>query len=297
MRNAMLADLASLEDVAVTCAVAGTSDPRLPPGVHVSCRPRECSPPEYLRQEARRHDLVWVVAPETGGLLSCLRRAVADRQWLGCSSEAIELAASKRATRRCLQAAGVATPGGSDSDDSSSDGGAWVVKPDDGCGACEVRRHGSLAGALADRDERLRRHQQATVERWVYGEPLSITLLCSADRVEVLSLNRQRIQVGQDGRLAFDGVDIGPVPGERRDQLVAIARRICCALPGLAGIVGVDLVWHPARGPVVIEVNPRLTCAYEGLSARLNRNLAGEVVARHLRTWPVISAARAASAA
>jgi tyramine---L-glutamate ligase len=294
MRNAMLADLALLDDVVVTCAVASPPDPPLAAGIRVSCRTRRSSPQHYLRQEALVHDLVWVVAPETGGMLSDLRQVVADRQWLGCSSEAIAIATSKQATLRCLQAAGIATPCGSDnsdgrsdgSSDGSSDGGAWIVKPDDGCGTCDVRRHIGLADALADRDERLRHHQQATVEGWVEGEPLSITLLCSAERFEVLSLNRQRIHVAQDGTLAFDGVDIGRVPAQRQEQLAAMARRLREALPGLAGIVGVDLVWHPLHGPVVIEVNPRVTCAYPGLSAMLGRNVAGEMLAQHGRVHP-----------
>jgi predicted ATP-grasp superfamily ATP-dependent carboligase len=249
-----------------------------------------------------------VVAPESDGLLCELRRAVADRQWLGCSSEAIAIATSKQATLRCLQAAGVATPTTMDISNCSSDrnskhssirsgeNAAWVVKPDDGCGTNDIRRHGTLAAALADRDERRRRRRKATVEGWVDGEALSISLLCRPDGAEVLSLNRQRIDVAHDGTLAFHGVDIGPVPPEQREQLAALADRIRCALPGLAGIVGVDLVWHPLRGPVVIEINPRLTCAYEGLSAMLGRNLAGEVLALHCRAWP-LAVPRTASAA
>lgn len=297
IRNAMLADLALLDDVAVTCAIADPAQGGLPPGVHASCRPRQRAPQDYLRDEALRHDLAWVVAPETGGLLAGLRRVVADRRWLGCSSAAIDVAASKHATLQCLRAAGIATPDGIGGAPSSSDGDAWIVKPDDGCGATEVRRHVGLASALADRDERRRHHQRAIVERWVDGEPLSITLLCSAGRAEVLSLNRQRIQVGPDGRLAFDGVVIGPVPGGRQEALAALANRILGALPGLAGIVGVDLVWHPLRGPVAIEINPRLTCAYVGLSAMLGRNLAGEVLAQHAGAWPMMPfPGRAASA-
>ena len=49
-------------------------------------------------------------------------------------------------------------------------------------------------------------------------------------------------------------------------------------MPGLRGFVGIDLVWHEERGPVVIEVNPRVTCAYVGLSAALGRNLAAELL-------------------
>jgi predicted ATP-grasp superfamily ATP-dependent carboligase len=62
-----------------------------------------------------------------------------------------------------------------------------------------------------------------------------------------------------------------------------LAQKVARALPGLRGFVGVDLVWHPSQGPVAIEVNPRVTSAYVGLSAHLQRSLAAEVLALHTR--------------
>jgi tyramine---L-glutamate ligase len=38
-------------------------------------------------------------------------------------------------------------------------------------------------------------------------------------------------------------------------------------------------VWHERCGPVVIEINPRVTSAYVGLSRALGRNLAADVMA------------------
>ena len=71
-------------------------------------------------------------------------------------------------------------------------------------------------------------------------------------------------------------------PGDARAApLRRIALDVVRALPGLRGFVGIDLVWHATRGPVVIEVNPRVTCAYVGLSAKLVRNLAADILARH----------------
>nr|WP_269902909.1 ATP-grasp domain-containing protein [Xanthobacter dioxanivorans] len=46
------------------------------------------------------------------------------------------------------------------------------------------------------------------------------------------------------------------------------------AFPGLAGIFGIDILLTP-DGPVVVEVNPRLTTAYAGLGPALGRNPAG----------------------
>ena len=59
-----------------------------------------------------------------------------------------------------------------------------------------------------------------------------------------------------------------------------VAQQVAQAIPGLRGFAGIDVVWHAQRGPVVIEVNPRVTCAYVGLSAALRRpQLAAEILA------------------
>ena len=301
MRNAMLADLAMLDDVVVSCAVADAEDAEhLPQGVQPQVHPSPLPAPahrhrplqDFLRQAARTQDLVWVVAPETDGLLEALRGVVAERQWIGCSRRAIRIAGSKKATVMRLRAAGIATPESSCATGTSCDGNprGWVVKPDDGCGSSGVRLHADLARALDDLDERRRRDEQAVCEAWVDGEPLSITLLCGAGATDVLTLNRQQIRIDEPGRLHFDGVRIGIVPSERREALIALAGRIRKALPGLAGIVGVDLVWHPVLGPVVIEVNPRVTCAYEGLSTMIGRNIAAELLALHHRRDPAVDA-------
>ena len=48
---------------------------------------------------------------------------------------------------------------------------------------------------------------------------------------------------------------------------------MCRAIPGLWGYVGVDLVIGD-NGPVVLEVNPRLTTSYIGLSRSIGHNVA-----------------------
>ena len=57
------------------------------------------------------------------------------------------------------------------------------------------------------------------------------------------------------------------------------AHHIAAAIPGLRGFVGVDFVLGVDGRATVLEVNPRLTSAYVGLSARLGRNLAAEILA------------------
>lgn len=158
---------------------------------------------------------------------------------------------------------------------------AWVVKPDDGAGAADVRVHVRRADALADHGARTRLGQRSTLEPWVDGEALSLSLLYAPGRVELLSINRQQIEHSAGGVLNYRGVQVAALP---LTHAWAAALRDCAAgvlraLPGLHSYVGVDVVWNAARGPVVIEVNPRLTCAYVGPSERLGRCLGAEILA------------------
>jgi tyramine---L-glutamate ligase len=104
-----------------------------------------------------------------------------------------------------------------------------------------------------------------------------------------LSVNRQHLRIDAAGALSYEGVEVNVLPlarprgaakgaGPQAAALQMLATRVGQCLPGLRGFVGIDLVWHAQRGPVLIEVNPRVTCAYVGLSQALGRNLAADVI-------------------
>ncbi|HEY8710409.1 MAG TPA: ATP-grasp domain-containing protein, partial [Burkholderiaceae bacterium] len=141
--------------------------------------------------------------------------------------------------------------------------------------------HPNLEAAWEDWSRRSRAGRPMVVEPWVEGQALSLSLMCCAGRCELLSINRQQLAIDEQGLLAFRGVDVNvlPLTDARGATLVALATRVGRSIPGLRGFVGIDLVWHAQRGPVVIEINPRVTSAYVGLSLALGRNLAAEVVA------------------
>ncbi|MBN8441586.1 MAG: ATP-grasp domain-containing protein [Thauera sp.] len=285
MRDAIVADLiaAGGYEIGVTTSDAApfaASDPTAP-CTTLTVLAGE-SPAAFLTRLAPLFDHVWVVAPETDGILAHLCRVVGPRRWVGCSEDAIVICSSKRATRDALAAHGIAVPAAWQAGEAAPQtDGAWIVKPDAGAGTQDTRRHARFADARADFDARRRAGRSATLERWVEGEPLSLSLLCRSDRTELLSINRQRIELAVDGTLSYHGVDtdIEPTGSHRGGQLAELARRIRAAMPGLAGFVGVDLAWTPEGRPVVIEINPRPTCAYVGLSRRLGRNLAADILA------------------
>ena len=226
------------------------------------------------------HDVAWVVAPETDGLLARFQQCVDRERWLGCDGPAIALSTRKRATLMRLAEAGIATPLAFIGDPEITH---WVVKPDDGAGAVSTRVHGSQEAAAADAARHWGTAVAMEIEPWVEGAALSLSLLCAPARTELLSVNHQRIHIDAQGLVSFQGVEVNVLPAadRRSATLRELAERIGGCIPGLRGFVGVDIAWHAQRGPVVIEINPRVTCAYAGLSESLGRNVARDLIAAH----------------
>jgi tyramine---L-glutamate ligase len=226
-------------------------------------------------------DAVWPVAPETDGILagiSCWaeRRGVA---LLASRRAAVELAGSKRRTAALLARAGVPVvptlkPGELATAERRGDG--WVAKPDDGVG-------GDGARWFATPEEA---RQAATpgfvVQPFLAGTSISISLLAADGEAWLLACNVQDV-VRTRGGFVYRGFRVGAAE-ELRPALAPIAEAVAAALPGLWGHVGVDLV-ATADGPVVLEVNPRLTTSYVGLRRSIGLNpaaLAVELLERPL---------------
>ncbi|HEX7888129.1 MAG TPA: ATP-grasp domain-containing protein [Ramlibacter sp.] len=282
MRDAVAGDLARVAGTTVTVAVAEQEAGHLhgPQVRAISPLPGEGAV-AFVRRQAPLHELCWVIAPESGGLLLRLRRAVGAARWIGCSEQAIRLAASKRATCEVLAGAGLLTPPAF----AARHRGDWIVKPDDGAGTLDTRRHATRAAAHADLQRRLQAGRPAVMEPFVDGEPLSIATIVGPVLAHALAFNRQRLERDAAGWLHDLGVQPAAIPpaDPRAVLLRPLAARVAAAMPGLRGYVGIDVVWNERTGPVVIEVNPRVTCAYVGLSGILHRNLAADVLAVHRR--------------
>jgi predicted ATP-grasp superfamily ATP-dependent carboligase len=281
MRDAVAADLARIAGLTLT--VAG-SEQEAGHGQRVLAMREGEDSLAFVRRQALQHDLCWIIAPESDGLLLALHDAVGDARWIGCSAAAIRTATSKSATCAALAAAGIATP----LLYARNRRGAWIVKPDDGAGTLQTRRHADRAAAQADLEARRRAGQRAVAEPFVEGVALSVSMIVGPDLARPLAVNRQRLALDAQGWLHDLGVQPAAIAGADRrvPALHALAARVAAAIPGLRGYVGVDVVWNERDGPVVIEVNPRVTCAYVGLSALLRRNVADEILALHAGARP-----------
>ncbi|MCS0501124.1 ATP-grasp domain-containing protein [Ancylobacter mangrovi] len=261
MRDALIGDLEDLPGISVVT----THDARLPPpprGHSTPLAPGEDARAAWNRLAAEAH-CCWPIAPETDGILE---RFVAElrtlnRRVVASDASTLRNCSSKKRTAAILAAAGVATVPTWGVDEVPADaGGPFVVKPDDGAGALDVTVcAGRPQGPYPAR---------AIVQPYVEGVPSSLSLLCQSGRTHVLAANRQNIDRA-DGRLSFRGVMVGAQPVD--DALRALGAKVGAALPGLHGIVGLDYIATP-DGPVVVEVNPRLTTSYAGLRQALGVN-------------------------
>lgn len=148
---------------------------------------------------------------------------------------------------------------------------ALVVKPDNGAGAENI-----FLFTHTD-DVHTWLNNRPDMDNWliqshVAGMPASMTLLCGNDKAIILSVNRQMFEFN-NGQGKYTGVVINEF-AHRSHELVPLADAIFQAIPGLQGFVGVDFIFSD-KGPVVIEINPRLTTSYAGLRASLGYNPAG----------------------
>ena len=233
------------------------------------------------REAVDRVDAVWPIAPETGGALNRLSELVlsAGRTLIGSRPRAVALAASKLATAAHLAARGIAVvptvpAQAALNGDLPAAPNGWVVKPDDGAGAESTRlfrRRDDMWRWLDAASER----DNFVVQPYVEGVAASLSVLCQNGRVSLLSCNRQEVAI-ENGAFRFCGTTVGGLE-QRRSLLQPVAAAVAAAMPELWGYVGIDFI-DAAAGPIVLEVNPRLTTSYVGLGRAIRMNPAALVL-------------------
>jgi len=281
MLGALLADLSVLPDITLLVS----RDPRLPP-LDYNCEIFSPQPGDDIWKAwgrcIDRCDAVWATMPETDALLQriSLMALARARRLIGSHPAAVAVAASKLQTARILQFAGINTVPTFDTGyDIPFGSSRWVLKPDDGVGGEGSRifeNHKAMRHALRDRD----RYAGYVAQPLLEGKAASLSLLCRDGSATLLTANLQQVrEVG--GRFELEGVLVNGIP-DAHVRYAGLARAVARAIPGLWGYAGVDLMLT-ASGPVVLEVNPRLTLSYAGLRSVLSVNPA-KLVLRMLQT-------------
>ena len=222
-------------------------------------------------------DAVWPVAPETGDRLERASRKVinAGKLLLNSRPDAVRVAASKLRTAVRLTQHGLPmVPTYALSECPRDHASCWVVKPDDGVGCLGAR-------ICRDEQELARLAANASNGKVYVAQPFiegvsgSLCLLCRDGEARLLSCNRQRVVVSNDEFHLLGCIVNGLADGHA--DYARLARGVAAAMPGLWGLVGVDFIVSE-HGPLLLEINPRLTTSYLGLKDSLGENPAALVL-------------------
>ncbi len=284
MLRALVDDLTAIPGVEVAALRDARLSADLPATLHRVDTAADFWP--AFRSAVRAADAVWPIAPERDDILLRITDEIlaCGRTLLGSHLDAVAITTSKRATAVTLEQAGIAVaPVYSSERELPAAVNEIVVKPDDGAGCQET--------LLFDDRMKLREWLRGRMsarqifQPYVRGEAWSLSLLCCEGRSRLLACNRQKVKL-DDGAFRFEGVSVNAV-ADSAGRYAALAGDIARALPGLWGYCGVDFI-ATAAGPIVIEVNPRLTTSYAGLRraiginpAQLVLNLPGSLDAAH----------------
>lgn len=222
---------------------------------------------QAAREEMRRHDAVWMIAPETGGRLLGLTRLAESMgmRLIGPSSPAVQTCGDKLLASRHLR--GVANMPESRPFDGICHTFPNVVKPADGAG-CDNTFLNQDPDELAAL--KLPEDGCFIVQPFIRGEHFSAGILSYDGEVELLGVCRQKMTISH--QLRFEGVQ-GPVDYPHIEKVAAMARAVKSAIPTLRGYWGMDFIDN-AGDLTLIEVNPRLTSSYSLYSAAAPFNIA-----------------------
>jgi predicted ATP-grasp superfamily ATP-dependent carboligase len=254
----------------------------------VSSRDDVC---KMLRGTCRNVDAVYIIAPESNGIL---RKIVEDVEELGgvtinCSPESIEASSNKLNVYETLKRIGIAVPKNipvNVQEDikrikslAKELGFPLVFKPNVGVGSgglSIVEDEGEISMAV-QKVKDASSEGFFLIQQFVKGAPASVSLVCDSECVLPLTLNAQLLKLASPkSNSSYEG-GIVPFHHPQEGEAIKAAQSTVKCFKGLRGYVGVDLVLT-SRGPVVIEVNPRLTTSYVGLRKVLGFNPASAIL-------------------
>jgi predicted ATP-grasp superfamily ATP-dependent carboligase len=117
------------------------------------------------------------------------------------------------------------------------------------------------------------------VQKFLLGVAASVSLVSSGVEAVPITLNEQLLALESSSSQLSSAYYGGVVPLRHpmEKKALQIARKAVEAVRGLQGYVGVDMVLT-SEGPVVMEINPRLTTSYVGLTKVVDFNPAQAII-------------------
>ena len=264
MLNSVLADCSQINDIQlITCLDSRVDLPLNNIENHLIENSADYLTTVY--RLANESNYTWIIAPESEGVLKSLVSQLEKEKIpvINCDAESIGIAGDKIKCATQLSAAGIKTAANLSYSEAQQYTGKVVIKSRFGVGCEGLKICDSGKSGLACIDD----FNNWVVQPCIDGEHLSLSLLCFAGNAKTLTCNRQIFSGDLEPKLKTCQVNAMPVTEKMR----SISNDIARTLPGLTGYVGVDLI-KTGESYVVIDINPRLTSSYAGLSEVLMDN-------------------------
>ena len=244
-----------------------------------------------LKEFSSRVDAVYVIAPESGQVLTKLVETVEayGGTSLNCDNDAIKCVSNKMTTHETLKKRGLKVPETMLLDIHEKPESIrhsvkeldypFVFKPLDGV-SCEglsiVRNSDEITGAV----RKIARESMSTqfiAQKFFNGKAASVCVFSNGDEALSVTLNRQFVTLGSPNETS--GYYGGAVPFKHKleEKALRAAEKTVEGVSGLKGYVGVDMILTEDE-PIIIEVNPRLTVSYIGLRKVVNINPAEAII-------------------
>ena len=246
---------------------------------------------EKLKEISGLVDGVYVIAPESGQVLEKLLKTVemSNGKSLNCESGSVKLVSNKMQAYQIFEKSGLRVPETVlvDTEEKIANirdlvndlGYPLIIKPLDGvsCGGLSIVKNGNEIASAVKKIVQESARKQFVAQKLIMGKAVSACVFSTGEKAMAVSLNKQHVILSSpNGESSYRG---GVVPFNHSKQREALeaAEKAVEAVKGLKGYVGVDMILTDEE-PVVIEVNPRLTASYIGLSRVANVNTAEAII-------------------
>jgi predicted ATP-grasp superfamily ATP-dependent carboligase len=91
-----------------------------------------------------------------------------------------------------------------------------------------------------------------------------------------LTTNQQQLVI-KNNRFNLQACEVN-THNSQREFYLDLIKRMTKAMPGLWGYIGIDLIETAEFGPLILEINPRLTTSYVGIRSATGINVAEQVL-------------------
>lgn len=228
-----------------------------------------------FQKHIKHVDAVWVIAPESDGILERFCRYVEDagKRLLTSPANAVALTANKFTTFQILHAAQIQTVPTEMFNpalhyDVTKE---WIIKPLDGVGAENTYLLSSEKDWLALPSLK----NLCIIQPHLHGDKTSLSCVFKNGQAQLLSVNLQVFGI-KNQRYALQTIQVNYKSDDGRYQ--KLASQIAQVFPNLFGYVGIDLIENQ-DACFILEINPRLTTSFVGIEKALGINVAELVLA------------------